>query len=339
MRGRIATILVCALACVAPRALAATPKDAQVQAARELFVAAEQDEDAKRWGDALEKMRRVAQVRLTAGVRYHVALCEENVGELLAALSDYTLAENQAKRENAQDVAALVGPRLAKLNGRVPRLTLHVEAGPSDLEVHLDGGVILKAMWGVAIPVDPGEHKIEAMAGGYVPFARTVPMAERDNTLVEVAVTVRAVAAPPAPESSPAILPPTSPPTLPRAAAPSSTPASPTDAVESPSHTGAILATVGAAVFLGGGIASYFVAGNTHDSAVTTCATRATSCDDLKHGVQLWDTLALSSWIASAALTTVAIIAWAAPHHDSAPSASSATLILGPGSLGLRGTF
>jgi hypothetical protein len=334
MRGRFSTILVCAMALVAPRALAAGPTDAQVQAARELFVAAEQDEDAKRWPEALEKMRRVAQVRLTAGVRYHVALCEENVGELLAALADYTVAENQAKHDNAQDVLALVGPRLSKLNGRVPRLTLHVEGDPGDLEVRLDGVIVSKGMWGVAIPVDPGQHKITAVAAGYLPFDRGVPMAERDNTLVEVAVTVRSTAAPPVStplSTPPAPAPPTSPsPPLPATAG---------DSAPTHSHTTAIVATVGSVVFLGGGFASYFVAGSAHDSAVTTCAGRVTSCDDLKHGVQLWDALALSGWIASAALATVAVISWASPSGDSAPPPSAATLYLGPGSLGLRGSF
>jgi hypothetical protein len=337
MGGRIATILVCAAMLLAHRAYAAGPTDAQVQAARELFVAAEKDEDAKRWSDALEKLRRVAQVRLTAGVRYHIALCEENLDELLAALADYTLAEGQAKRENAQDVSALVGPRLSKLNGRVPRLTLHVEGDQSDLEVRLDGVVVLKAMWGVAMPVDPGAHKITAVATGYLPFARTVPMTERDNTLVEVAVTVHAAPPPPTPVPTPTST--STPPSTPPSTGTSTTPAAPTDSVEPRSHTTAILATVGTAVFLGGGIASYLVAGSTHDSAVTTCSTRVTPCDDLKHGVQLWDTVALSSWIASAALATVAIIAWASPAHDSAPPASSAALFVGPGTLALRGTF
>ena len=322
------------MALSAPRAFAAGPSDAQVQAARELFLAAEKDEDAKRWSDALEKLRRVAQVRLTAGVRYHLALCEENVGELLSALADYTLAESQAKRENARDVVELVGPRLAKLSGRVPRLTLHVEGDQPDLEVRLDGVVVLKAMWGVAIPVDPGPHKIEASAGGYLPYARTVPMTERDNTLVEVAVTVRRAAPPP-----PTAPTPTPTPTEP-ANAPAPQPPAPT---ESRSHAGAIVATVGAVLLVGGGVASYFIAGGKHDSAVTTCATLVTPCDDLKHGVQTWDALALTGWIAGAALATVAIVAWASPSHEtaheSAQAASSATLSVGPGSLWLRGSF
>jgi hypothetical protein len=337
MRGASATILICAVVLWASKGLAAGPTDAQIQAARELFVAAEQDEDAKRWPEALEKMRRVAQVRLTAGVRYHVALCEENVGELLAALADYTVAENQAKRENAQDVLALVGPRLTKLNGRVPRITLHVEADPGDLVVRLDGVVVLKAMWGVAIPVDPGAHRIDATAAGFVPFSRTVPMAERDNTLVDVEVTTRAAPTPAPPAATP---PPTTTPSSPAPATPPAPAAtSTTESVEPRSHTTAIVATVGAVLFLGGGVASYFVAGNVHDENVGACATRLTPCDDLKRPVQTWDALALSGWVASGVLATVAIVAWASPGHDSAKPASSASLFVGPGSLGLRGSF
>jgi hypothetical protein len=52
------------------------PTEAQLSAARALFIAAEKDEDAERWSDALEKLQRVAQVKLTSGVRYHTALCE-----------------------------------------------------------------------------------------------------------------------------------------------------------------------------------------------------------------------------------------------------------------------
>src|SRR5271154_5740503 len=50
------------------------PTPTQIQAARELFSAARKDEDALRWADALEKLERVAAVKQTASVRYHIAL-------------------------------------------------------------------------------------------------------------------------------------------------------------------------------------------------------------------------------------------------------------------------
>src|SRR5438270_13549817 len=108
-----------ALAPVARAANTAPLTEAQKQAARELFRAAERDEDANRWADALEKFRRVGAVKLSAAVRYNIALCEEHLGQLVAALADYTLAESQAQSEGAQDVTPLGAEKLKALKARV----------------------------------------------------------------------------------------------------------------------------------------------------------------------------------------------------------------------------
>ena len=308
-----------------------TPSPAQVQAARELFQEAERDEDAKRWSDALEKLRRVAAVRLTPGVRYHIALCEENLGQLVAALADYTLAESQARAENAQDVLRLVGKKLESLRTRVPRLTIVVPGDVTNAEVRLDGEPILKAMWGVQIPLDPGEHKIEAKAPGRVTMTRTLKMEERDTTLVEVKLPEVAQPVPAPPPSASAVTPP--PPASAATASPSSDAPAPPPA---PSRAGAIVTTLGAAVLAGGGVVAFVVAGKTHDDNVVTCASRTIGCDDLKQQVQIWDTVALGAWIGAAALTAVAVVLWTS---SPAKPATRGQLYVGPGSLGLRGSF
>jgi hypothetical protein len=107
---------------VAAEVLAAGPSPEDLRAARELFASAEKDEDAGKWSDALDKLGRVAQVRSTSGVRYHIALCEEHLGRLAHALDDYVQAEIQARNDGAQDVLRLVGGRVGQLKDRVPRL-------------------------------------------------------------------------------------------------------------------------------------------------------------------------------------------------------------------------
>jgi hypothetical protein len=322
----LAGVLLAAVA-HAPPSHAAGPSPAQVQAARELFQDAERDEDAKRWSDALDKLRRVAAVKLTPGVRYHIALCEENLGQLVAALADYTLAENQARAENAPDVLRLVGEKLKSLKTRVPRLTLAVADIP-DIEVRLDGEPILKAMWGVQIPLDPGEHKIEAKAPGRVAMARTIKMDERDSTLIEVKLP-EALKTPP---------PPSTPAPSGSAMTASSTDAAPAPAPPTAGHGGAIAATLGAAVLIGGGVIAFVYAGQTHDDNAVTCSTRHIPCDDLKQQVQLWDTVALSAWIGAAALTAVAVVLWASPAA-SAKTPTRGELYVGPGALGIKGSF
>ena len=71
----------------------ADPTPGELAAARELFARAEKDEDAGRWAEALDKVRRASSVKMTAGLRFHIALCEEKLGQLVAALADYTAAE------------------------------------------------------------------------------------------------------------------------------------------------------------------------------------------------------------------------------------------------------
>src|SRR5580700_8963565 len=100
------------------------PTEAQLSAARALFIAAEKDEDAERWSDALEKLQRVAQVKLTPGVRYHIALCEEHLGRLVAALNDYKVAASEAHAENASDVLRLVDKRVADSTERIPHVII-----------------------------------------------------------------------------------------------------------------------------------------------------------------------------------------------------------------------
>jgi hypothetical protein len=56
------------------------------------------------------------------------------------------------------------------------RLTIEVPADgrPSGLEVLRNGTPVPPGLWGVPVPVDPGQHKIEARAPGYQPYTQVV---------------------------------------------------------------------------------------------------------------------------------------------------------------------
>src|SRR5206468_651690 len=84
----------------------------------------------------------------------------------------------------------------------------------SGLVITQDGVELVRAAWGMALPVDPGEHQIEARAPGKKPWTRyivTAPGADRQELEVspledEVHAAARAPApldvAPRAPASS-----------------------------------------------------------------------------------------------------------------------------------------
>ena len=330
-----------ALALAAP-AVAAPPTDVEIRAARQLFAEADKDETAGRWAEALDKLRRVEQVKLTAGVRSHVALCEEHLGQLAKALDDYTAAETQAGVEGSADVLSFVGKQLVSLAPRVPRLTIHLVPAAPDAVVTLDGSSVSPSLRGVPIPVDPGVHVIEATLKNRVPARRSVTLHERDTVtldleLPEAPAPPPPAPIPPAPTPAPAVTnaTPAAPPAAPVAPAVETAPAS----TSAPSRTGAWLATAGAVLLAGGGVAAYVLAGNARSTAVQRCAQvvsdASDACDSLKNPVRAWDAAAGGAWVGAAGLGTLAIILFA--HH--AEPEPSARLLVGPGSVGLAGSF
>jgi len=313
----------------------AAPADVEVRAARQLFADAEKDEDGGRWADALVKLRRVALVKLTAGIHYHVALCEEHLGQLASALDEYTSAEGQARAENAQDVLRLVGKRIADLGPRVPRLTIRLVPAVIDATVTLDGARLSAAVFGTALPVDPGEHRIEATAPHRPPTSRSVTVRERDMTAIDLQL-----AEPPPPPAPVPIAP--RPAAEPAPASPLPPPETAAAVPTEPLRTGAVLATAGAVVLVGGGIAAFLAAGSAHTKAVSQCAsvvsTASDACDSQKSGVRTWDFVAGSAWLGAAAAGTLAVLLWTRSASPS-PSAASAQLLVGPGSIVLGGRF
>ncbi|MDP9148814.1 MAG: hypothetical protein M3O36_02570, partial [Myxococcota bacterium] len=241
---------------LAPRAYA-DPTSAELQAARRLFAQAERDEDAGHWLDALSKLRDVSRVKLTAGVRFHIALCEERLGQLTNALDDYVLAERQSGVEGARDVLHLVGKRLEELRARVPRLVLRVVPARPDSVLTVDGRVFSQPDAEAGVPLDPGPHRIDVSAPGTTPSPTSVTLHEHEVTVVDL----RLAAMPePVPLSTPA----------------PATVEAPAPMVPQRSGSGqqgaAIVATVAAVTLAAGGLAAFLLAGSAHDRGLTACA-------------------------------------------------------------------
>ena len=321
-------------------ARAGDPTPGEIQAARDLFAKAETEEDAGHWASALEKLRRAGSVKMTAGIRYHIALCEEKLGQLVAALSDYTGADQAARAEKNREVQDAVAEPLRALRVRVPTLTINVPEA-SGAELLLDGKAVPVGLWGIATPVEPAQpHAIEARAPGKQPFSVQVTLKERDAQTVDV----RWADAPktgPGPSGGDVKPPPgnsdVKPP--PRDVPPAGGADVPPPGAETTtrSRAPAVVTTVAAVGFLGFGAGAFFLAGSAQDDLRAQCATLpAAQCDGLKGPTRTWDALSLTGFIAGGALGVVAVVIWAQPSQT---SKSEASLVLGPGSIGVRGSF
>jgi hypothetical protein len=309
---------------IAASAWATEPTPSELQAARDLFAKAQKDEEAGDWSAALEKLRRVATVKMTPGVRLHIAVCEDKLGRLVAALADYTAAESLAKQQNNTEVLEAVSEPLAKMKVRVPMLTVTVPSDAQNVEVVLDGRKLAPGVIGVAMPIDPGPHRIEAKALGKKMFIATPSAKERDS----ITIDVRFEPAPMAVEQ-----PGGSKVVLARLAQPSDETAPPPDdePARGRSVVPAILTTT-AAVGLGAfGIGAYAAADAAYGDLKTACAMSTTCPADKKDPVHAWDAVAISAWIGAGVVAGVAVVLWIL---ETRPQETSARIKITP--TGLR---
>jgi hypothetical protein len=295
---------------------AAEPSKTALAAARELFSRAERDEDNGQWADALDKLLRAGSVKMTSGIRFHIALCEEKLGKLANALGDYVMAEAAARSEGNNEVLEATLDPLASLRVRVPTLTITLPADARDAETTLDGARLPTELLGTAIPINVGSHLVTADATGRPPFSASIQVNERQALDLEVRFPSDTLA--------------------PHFFLPSTGRAAPERPSGSP-RGAAIATTAGAIALVGFGALAYFVAGDKQSRADTQCPT-LTSCDNLKPGVRAWDALALGGWIAGAGVGAVSVYLWTRPANGG-QIRWGGELSIGSGSLWVTGEF
>jgi hypothetical protein len=154
--------------------------------AREQFGQALALQTAGDWAGALALLKDVAAIKSTPQVRFNMALCEEKLGRLVAALGDYELAAADARAEKADQVAEEVESRLEALRQRIPKITVIRGRGAEAASVALDGTSIGDQVVGTPMPTDPGPHTVEAKAPGFKPFRKALRLAEQQSETVEL---------------------------------------------------------------------------------------------------------------------------------------------------------
>ncbi len=320
-------------------AFAGAPTDAELTTARAVFAQAVVDEQAGRWVDALVKIRRAAAVKMTPGLRFHIALCEEKSGHLVAALDDYTAAQTAARAESNREVLDLVTEPITSLQARMPTVTINVPArfssGDVRAEVLLDGVTLAPASVGTPVRVDVGSHTIQARAPGETPYAMTLTVVERQAATVDIQFLPLAFPEPAgtAPVAPTAPVPPVT--EKPIAAAPA--PVATEEGPPRPSRALAITATVGAVVLVAGGVAAYALAGSDRSTSQAACNPYRPGCGDAT-AVRAWDAVALGAWIAGAGSAVAAVVLWARPGRGHG-NAAHAELRATPGGVWFAGTF
>jgi hypothetical protein len=196
-----------ALALAVALGLSAGVARAQPTAAAEsLFQRGHELFEAKRYAEACPLFAESYRLDPVSGALLALASCHEAEGKLASAWAEYLEVAARAAREGRADRAAAAKERAAALEPRLARLAVSAgsELGATPGVVVRRDGVVVTAGFGVAVPVDPGEHSVEVTAPGRAPFSSRVSLREGETRLVAVPALAPLASEPPGARPPPA---------------------------------------------------------------------------------------------------------------------------------------
>jgi serine/threonine-protein kinase len=171
---RILAMFALGAAMGAPSMAQAQSRNEDLARADALFNAAKALLDAGQYADACAKFAESKRLAPGLGVTLYLADCYERIGRTASAWTEFRSAEGLARERNDKRSDVARG-RAQALEPKLDRLTITVaptlpQAG---LQVLRDGAVVSPEEWGLAVPVDPGDHVVVVSSPGHA--QRTIP--------------------------------------------------------------------------------------------------------------------------------------------------------------------
>ncbi len=152
---------------------------------------------------ACPKLAESQRLDPAGGTLLNLGLCREREGKLAAAWIAYNDALSQSVKDGRKDREITARQRIDEIAGRVSKVVVEVTpaaAAQDNLTIALDGTVVRQPAWGVASPIDPGEHELVISARGRVSRTQHVVVSAEGQTL---RVEVRSLGERPQPETRP----------------------------------------------------------------------------------------------------------------------------------------
>jgi hypothetical protein len=288
---------------------------------------------AGKYVEACPKFEASQQLDPGLGTMLNLAECYEKTGRTASAWAEYREAIPLARAAGSKARQDLATERAQALQERLSTLTIRAMRSDQEsahLEVRRDGVVLQEAELGSPIPVDPGEHVIEAAAPGKQPWSSKVQVGGDAAKLV---VEIPALAAA---GDAPASNPPASAAT---ALAPTTEP--PADRPRSGSAQRTSGLVLGGAGVVGIGLGTFFglQASSKWSDAKAACTDYPYGCSsngqDLRSSARSAATVSTVGFIAGGALLATGLVLYfTAPKQR-----ESVALAIGPGSAFLQGSF
>jgi hypothetical protein len=145
------------------------------------------------YDEACEKLAYSQRLDPAGGTILNLALCHEKQGRVATAWTEYREALGTARRDGREDRTAFAEQHIVALEKQVPRISIAVASAATPLQLRLDGATLDRAAFGVAIPVDPGRHVLQASAVGREPWQRELVARPGDEINVTVPMLATAI--------------------------------------------------------------------------------------------------------------------------------------------------
>ena len=146
--------------------------------------------------EACEHLEQSQAIEAGIGTMMYLAECYERLGRTASAWALFREASSAARAEGQEERAQkgksradALEPMLAKISVSVP-----AENKLPGLTVILNGVTLVSGAWGVPVPVDPGESRVQARAPGYQEWASVQNVAPSGSVSVHVPLLSRDVA-------------------------------------------------------------------------------------------------------------------------------------------------
>jgi hypothetical protein len=164
--ARLATLASVIAITIGSSSAKAEPTDQQKALALRLFDEGRSLLAGGKVAEACPKLEESRRLDPLPGTVLNLAVCHEKQGLAASAVAEFYEARAMAERDKREDRVALANVHLHALESQVSNLVIVVAptADIPELSIHLDGNPVGRAVWGTRIPVDPGEHAIEASA-------------------------------------------------------------------------------------------------------------------------------------------------------------------------------
>lgn len=126
--------------------------------------------------EACEKFAASHRLDPAPGTVLNLAACHEKLGKIASAWAEYKEAQALAARRNDKRREEYASQKIETLEKHLHRVVIEILSPLPDMAVTLDGRPLVREAWGTGLALDPGLHKLEVSAPGYVKWTRELNM-------------------------------------------------------------------------------------------------------------------------------------------------------------------